>query len=73
MSHILFEAPRAVLLSIFSTSVLVDVSDDSSGLLSKVIKVFLLEPEVFWVLDDGRNVYNLGVFAECTALNGARG
>jgi len=73
MSHILFEAPRAVLLSIFSTSILVDVSDDSSGLLPKVVKVFLLEPEVFWVLGDGWNVSNLGIFAECTALNRARG
>lgn len=72
-SHILFEAPRAVLLSVFSISVLVDVFNNSSGLFPEVIKVFLLEPEVFWVLGGGRNLYDLGVFAEGTALNRGRG
>jgi len=71
--HILLEAPGAVLFPVFTAAVLVNVVDDSLGLLPEVVKVFLLVPEALPGEGcGGWNVNDLWVFEERATLHGRR-
>lgn len=71
LDHVLFEAPGAILLSVFPASVLVHIVDDPLGLFPEVIKVIFLVPEVSIVPGEGYGglkVYDHNVFAKGTTL-----